>query len=64
MFAPQKDAGSRNPMTAHEVPEAAANLVALLADEGVSHLFINPGTDSAPLQEGRCAVVDVRLPQP
>lgn len=42
-------------MTAASPPEAAENLVALLADEGVSHLFINPGTDSAPLQEALAA---------
>lgn len=35
--------------------EAAADLIALLADEGVSHFFINPGTDSAPLQEALAA---------
>ncbi|HSR22077.1 MAG TPA: thiamine pyrophosphate-binding protein, partial [Candidatus Eisenbacteria bacterium] len=35
--------------------EAAADLVALLADEGVSHLFINPGTDTAPVQEALAA---------
>ena len=28
--------------------DAAAELVGTLADEGVQHLFINPGTDSAP----------------
>lgn len=30
---------------------AAAELVGTLADEGVEHLFINPGTDTAPVQE-------------
>lgn len=30
---------------------AADDLVAALAAEGVSHLFINPGTDTAPVQE-------------
>ena len=35
--------------------EAAAALVALLADEGVEHLFINPGTDTAPVQEALAA---------
>ena len=37
------------------VPEAAAELIALLADEGVTHFFINPGTDSAPIQEALAA---------
>lgn len=31
--------------------DAAAELTATLADEGVQHLFINPGTDTAPVQE-------------
>lgn len=31
--------------------DAAAELVGTLADEGVQHLFINPGTDTAPVQE-------------
>ncbi|KAA8970155.1 thiamine pyrophosphate-requiring protein [Mycobacterium sp.] len=47
-----------------EVPEAAANLVELLADEGVSHLFINPGTDSAPVQEALAAARAVGAPAP
>ena len=45
-------------MTAREsrvAREAAADLIALLADEGVAHFFINPGTDSAPLQEALAA---------
>ncbi|MBV9319377.1 MAG: thiamine pyrophosphate-requiring protein, partial [Mycobacterium sp.] len=49
---------------AEDVPEAAANLVALLADEGVSHLFINPGTDSAPLQEALAAARADGTPTP
>lgn len=36
-------------------PEAATDLIALLADEGVAHFFINPGTDSAPIQEALAA---------
>lgn len=48
----------------HDVPEAAANMVALLADEGVSHLFINPGTDSAPLQEALAAARAAGTPTP
>ena len=35
--------------------DAAAELVATLADEGVQHLFINPGTDTAPVQEALAA---------
>ncbi|WP_256469590.1 thiamine pyrophosphate-binding protein [Candidatus Mycobacterium methanotrophicum] len=47
-----------------DVPEAAANLIALLADEGVSHFFINPGTDSAPLQEALAAARATGNPTP
>ncbi|MGH3328782.1 MAG: thiamine pyrophosphate-requiring protein [Streptomycetales bacterium] len=32
-------------------PDAASELVGTLADEGVECLFINPGTDTAPVQE-------------
>jgi acetolactate synthase-1/2/3 large subunit len=34
---------------------AAAELIGTLADEGVQHLFINPGTDTAPVQEALAA---------
>ena len=34
---------------------AAAELTGTLADEGVQHLFINPGTDTAPVQEALAA---------
>jgi len=49
-----------------DTPEAAADLIALLADEGVSHFFINPGTDSAPLQEALAAAraTGTSAPQP
>lgn len=47
-----------------DAPEAAANLVALLADEGVSHLFINPDTDSTPLQEALAAARASGAPRP
>ena len=49
---------------AHDVPEAAADMVALLAEEGVSHFFINPGTDSAPLQEALAAARAAGTPTP
>ena len=45
-------------------PEAAADLVALLADEGVSHLFINPGTDTAPVQEALSAARRAKTAHP
>jgi acetolactate synthase-1/2/3 large subunit len=47
-----------------DAPEAAANLIALLADEGVAHLFINPGTDSAPVQEALAAARAAGTPAP
>jgi acetolactate synthase-1/2/3 large subunit len=47
-----------------QVPEAAAQLVALLADEGVRHLFINPGTDTAPVQEAMAAARASGSPRP
>lgn len=46
------------------VPEAAAELIALLADEGVTHFFINPGTDSAPIQEALAAARAAGTPSP
>ncbi|OBI96244.1 thiamine pyrophosphate-requiring protein [Mycobacterium sp. 1465703.0] len=47
-----------------DAPEAAADLIALLADEGVSHFFINPGTDSAPIQEALAAARAAGTPTP
>jgi acetolactate synthase-1/2/3 large subunit len=44
--------------------DAAAELVATLADEGVQHLFINPGTDTAPVQEALAAARTGRTPSP
>jgi acetolactate synthase I/II/III large subunit len=44
--------------------DAAAELVATLADEGVQHLFINPGTDTAPVQEALAAARTASTPSP
>ena len=44
--------------------DAAAELVATLADEGVQHLFINPGTDTAPVQEALAAGRTGHTPSP
>lgn len=44
--------------------DAAAELVATLADEGVEHLFINPGTDTAPVQEALAAARAHNTPHP
>ena len=51
-------------MIAMATIEAAAELVALLADEGVQHLFINPGTDTAPVQEALSAARSAGGPRP
>jgi acetolactate synthase I/II/III large subunit len=45
-------------------PSAAAELVATLAAEGVEHLFINPGTDTAPVQEALAAARTAGAPHP
>ena len=44
--------------------DAAAELVTTLADEGVQHLFINPGTDTAPVQEALAAARKDGAPSP
>jgi acetolactate synthase I/II/III large subunit len=44
--------------------DAAAELTATLADEGVRHLFINPGTDTAPVQEALAAARAAGSPHP
>ena len=40
--------------------DAASELVWLLADEGVQHLFFNPGTDTAPIQEALAKHYDLQ----
>jgi acetolactate synthase I/II/III large subunit len=45
-------------------PNAASELVGTLADEGVEHLFINPGTDTAPVQEALAAARMAGSPAP
>jgi acetolactate synthase-1/2/3 large subunit len=44
--------------------DAAAELTATLADEGVAHLFINPGTDTAPVQEALAGARKEGAPHP
>jgi acetolactate synthase-1/2/3 large subunit len=44
--------------------DAAAELISTLADEGVQHLFINPGTDTAPVQEALAAARKDGEPSP
>ncbi len=43
---------------------AAEQLVGILADEGVDHLFFNPGTDTAPIQEALARARECGLPHP
>ena len=43
---------------------AADQLVGILADEGVDHLFFNPGTDTAPVQEALAVARERGLPHP
>jgi acetolactate synthase I/II/III large subunit len=47
-----------------EFADAAAELTATLADEGVAHLFINPGTDTAPVQEALAGARASGTPHP
>jgi acetolactate synthase-1/2/3 large subunit len=44
--------------------DGAAEFVATLADEDVRHLFINPGTDTAPVQEALAAARKEGTPSP
>jgi acetolactate synthase I/II/III large subunit len=54
-------------MEDHAAPgfrDAAAELVRTLADEDVEYLFINPGTDTAPVQEAMAAARAKGTPHP
>lgn len=44
--------------------DAASGLVETLVSEGVRHLFINPGTDTAPVQEAMAAARARNTPHP
>jgi acetolactate synthase-1/2/3 large subunit len=44
--------------------DTAAELIEILADEGVTHLFMNPGSDTAPLQEALAAARAAGTPHP
>jgi acetolactate synthase I/II/III large subunit len=59
--------GSTGPAVAPPTPRlktTAEHLVYLLAAHGVEYLFLNPGTDSAPVQEAVYALEDAGLPIP
>src|SRR5437660_3830658 len=43
---------------------AAAELVTILFDEGISHLFLNPGMNSAPLREALADAQAAGVSQP
>ena len=42
----------------------AEHLVSLLAAHGVEYLFLNPGTDTAPVQEAVYSLAEAGLPAP
>ena len=42
----------------------AEHLVSLLAEHGVEYLFLNPGTDTAPVQEAVYTLAEAGLPAP
>ena len=44
--------------------DAAGELVWTLADEGVRHVFFNPGTDTAPVQEALARARTESTPHP
>lgn len=50
--------------TTPNLKTTAEHLVYLLAAHGVEYLFLNPGTDSAPVQEAVYALQDAGLPAP
>jgi acetolactate synthase I/II/III large subunit len=57
---------SPTPTTARSVPRNTAELLVLtLARQGVEHIFLNPGTDTAPVQEAlaHCARSGARVPR-
>src|SRR5215467_8998306 len=43
---------------------ATADLVAILYDEGVSHLFVNPGMQTAPLRDALAEAEAAGVPHP
>jgi acetolactate synthase-1/2/3 large subunit len=47
-----------------DVRTCAEEILFLLREHGVDYLFLNPGTDSAPLQEAAAALASRRVPVP
>src|SRR5215472_15209386 len=57
-------AGSAVPAPVPPLKTTAEHLVYLLAAHGIEYLFLNPGTDTAPVQEAVYALADAGLPVP
>src|SRR5215469_4263191 len=57
-------AGSAVPAPVPPLKTAAEHLVYLLAAHGIEYLFLNPGTDTAPIQEAVYALAEDGLPAP
>jgi acetolactate synthase I/II/III large subunit len=58
--------GSTAPTNTSPLPRNTADLLVLaLAEQGVEHIFLNPGTDTAPVQEAlaHCASSGARVPR-
>jgi acetolactate synthase-1/2/3 large subunit len=47
-----------------QLKTTAEHLVSLLAEHGVDYLFLNPGTDTAPVQEAVYSLAEAGLPAP
>jgi acetolactate synthase I/II/III large subunit len=55
---------TRDEPSAPDLKTTAEHLMYLLAAHGIEYLFLNPGTDSAPLQEAVYALREAGLPTP
>src|SRR6185312_881379 len=55
---------TRDTQPARDVKTTAEHLLYLLAAHGIEYLFLNPGTDSAPLQEAYYSLQKAGLPAP
>ena len=55
---------TRQTQPAPDLNTTAEHLMYLLAEHGIEYLFLNPGTDSAPLQEAFYSLQEAGLPTP
>jgi acetolactate synthase I/II/III large subunit len=55
---------TRETQPAPDLTTTAEHLLYLLAEHGIEYLFLNPGTDSAPLQEAFYSLQEAGLPTP